>query len=234
MAASYPGAVKVFASRSAGQVIGSAHVNDLQDEVNAIEAGLLNGTAPLNSSNSTMVGLSVTSVSTIAGTLNVTANSTFTGTVNFTGVVTGITASGVSVKVTHSAATQLSSGTWTGLNWDTELYDGSSMHSTASNSSRILFAGSSGVYHLGAVVSFSSVAGGQVFARVMYNDSSVVTQTHVNGGDFTACVNLAADVRIASSADYVTVQVYQNVSTGRIFAESTGAPLGFWAHRVST
>lgn len=57
--ASYPGAVKSFVSRNAGDVIQPAHINDLQDEVNAIEAGLLNGTAPLNSSNSTMASLSV-------------------------------------------------------------------------------------------------------------------------------------------------------------------------------
>ncbi len=54
MAASYPGAVKTFVSRTPGQVIGSAHINDLQDEVNAIEAGLLNGTAPLTSSNASV------------------------------------------------------------------------------------------------------------------------------------------------------------------------------------
>lgn len=58
--ASFPSAVKSFASRSAGQTIGSAHINDLQDEVTAIEDGLINGTAPLNSSNATFAHLSVT------------------------------------------------------------------------------------------------------------------------------------------------------------------------------
>lgn len=43
MSASYPTSVKTFTSRSAGQVIASATTNDLQDEVNAIESGLLNG-----------------------------------------------------------------------------------------------------------------------------------------------------------------------------------------------
>lgn len=41
--ASYPSNVKTFATRTANQTIGSAHVNDLQDEVNAIEDGLVNG-----------------------------------------------------------------------------------------------------------------------------------------------------------------------------------------------
>ena len=80
MAASYPGAVKSFVSRNAGDVIQPAHVNDLQDEVNAIESGLLNGTAPLNSSNSTMVHVSAT-----AG-LNVVGNSTFGSTVTIGGI----------------------------------------------------------------------------------------------------------------------------------------------------
>ena len=66
MSASYPGAVKTFATRSAGQTIASAHVNDLQDEVTAIEDGLLNGTAPLNSSATTVKSLSVSGGSTLA------------------------------------------------------------------------------------------------------------------------------------------------------------------------
>lgn len=67
--ASYPGSVKTFSNRSAGQTIEPSHVNDLQDEVNAIEAGLLNGTAPLNSSNSTVVALSVSGASTFTGAM---------------------------------------------------------------------------------------------------------------------------------------------------------------------
>ena len=72
---SYPGAVKAFTSRNSGDVIQPAHVNDLQDEVAAIETGLLNGTAQLNSSNSTLANLSVTGKSTLAS-LQVSGNST--------------------------------------------------------------------------------------------------------------------------------------------------------------
>src|SRR6266571_1909025 len=45
MAASYPTSAKIFTSRNAGDIVQPAHVNDLQDEVNAIESGLLNGIA---------------------------------------------------------------------------------------------------------------------------------------------------------------------------------------------
>lgn len=77
--ASYPTTAKTFVSRSDGQVISATHVGDLQDEVAAIEDGLLNGTARLNSSNSTVAALSVSGASTFAGTAN------FAGTVQFAG-----------------------------------------------------------------------------------------------------------------------------------------------------
>lgn len=51
--ASFPNSVFAPVTRSNGQTIDAAHVNDLQDEIVAIEAGYRNGTAPLNSSGST-------------------------------------------------------------------------------------------------------------------------------------------------------------------------------------
>src|SRR5690349_2185942 len=88
MAASYPGSVKVFQTRSNGQTVDASHVNDLQDEVNAIESGILNGTAPVVSSNLTIGG-------TIVG---------------------GFTERGRSVKVgewsTYATTFFASSGTW--------------------------------------------------------------------------------------------------------------------------
>lgn len=90
--ASYPTTNKTFATRSNGQVIDASHVNDLQDEVAAIEDGLLNGTARLNSSNSTVANLSVLGGSTL-GTLSVSGGSTFaslrvTSTASFASSVT--------------------------------------------------------------------------------------------------------------------------------------------------
>lgn len=65
MSASYPGAVKTFATRSNGQTIDASHIDDLQDEVNAIEDGLLNSHAPLNSSNTSVNNLQVNGGSTL-------------------------------------------------------------------------------------------------------------------------------------------------------------------------
>jgi hypothetical protein len=65
MSASYPSAIKTFAARSAGQTIDPSHVNDLQDEVNAIETALVTG--PITLQASTIATLSVTGASTFAG-----------------------------------------------------------------------------------------------------------------------------------------------------------------------
>jgi hypothetical protein len=45
MAASYPSSAKSFTTKASNDVIEAAHVNDLQDEVTAVETGLLTGIA---------------------------------------------------------------------------------------------------------------------------------------------------------------------------------------------
>jgi hypothetical protein len=74
--ASYPDAVKSFTTKNQGDVVQSAHVNEIQSEVNAIESGLLNGTAPLTSSRAVVTALTVSGGSTLA-TLSVSGGSTF-------------------------------------------------------------------------------------------------------------------------------------------------------------
>lgn len=107
--ASYPSAVKTFSNRSAGQTIEASHINDLQDEVNAIEDGLLNGTAPLTCSNATVQRLVVSQNaqfvnSSWSGSINVlggstmfalqTGASTFAGTVGVTNYISGTLSTG--------------------------------------------------------------------------------------------------------------------------------------------
>ena len=252
MPASYPTAAKTFASRSNGAVIDASHVQDLQDEVTAIESGLLNGTAPVLSSNITtpdvacssltvgvhallVGGISVAGASTISGNLQVSGNSTFSGSVAFTGTVTGIALNPPRVRLSHSSSQTLSTTAFTGLSWDTERYDSAGMHSTASNSSRITFAGSTGIYHVGAQITCSTLASGGVMARILVNDSSECLAQFISASNIvTNAVNLSGDVLIASTADYITVQVKLTTSTGSVLAESSNAALGFWAHHIST
>ena len=91
--ASYPDSVKSFTTKNSGDVIQAAHVNDIQSEVNAIESGLLNGTARLQSSVTQMVSLRVTGGSTLqsvnvveglqTSTLTVLDQATFNSSVTF-------------------------------------------------------------------------------------------------------------------------------------------------------
>lgn len=77
--ASFPTGVKSFTTKQdgSGNTINAAHINDLQDEIAAIEDAYVNGTGRLNSSNSTLANLNVTGKSTFAGAVTWTGNSTF-------------------------------------------------------------------------------------------------------------------------------------------------------------
>lgn len=81
---SFPNSIFSPASKNTGDTIQAAHVTDLDSEVVAIEQGLRNGTAPLNSSNSTFAALAVSGASTFTGAV------TFNGPVTFSTTVTGI------------------------------------------------------------------------------------------------------------------------------------------------
>lgn len=85
----YPNAPITFAARSNGQTIDASHVGDLQTEVAALEDGLLNGTARLNSSNSTLANLSVLGGSTFAA-VNFASTVSFASSATFS---TGVTVS---------------------------------------------------------------------------------------------------------------------------------------------
>lgn len=115
MAASYPGAVKTFTTKNdgAGNKIQASHINDLQDEVTAIEDGLLNGTAPIVSSHASVAGLNVAGASTLASTMTIgTLTYQFPSSVGSTGQV--LTVESVSGSTTRlewrdSGGTTLSS-----------------------------------------------------------------------------------------------------------------------------
>lgn len=74
--ANYPTSIPSFTNKSAGQAIGSAHMNAVQDEIVAIGSGLLQGTAPLASSNSTVLSLAVQGPLTMRGINSPSALST--------------------------------------------------------------------------------------------------------------------------------------------------------------
>lgn len=260
--ASYPTTNKTFASRANGTVIDASHVQDLQDEVAALEDGLLNGSARLNSSHSTVANLSVLGGSTVAGGLTVAGGSTLTGpvtlgagiasTVTFASSVTflgNVTVTGTltatvagaavpSVHVTSSANTPVPNATWVSPNWDVESYNSTTpMHSTSVNSSRITFADSTGRYHVGFAVAWAAGAGGggTCQARVMLNDATGVVAAYATGINVVLPQTGCADLRVTSTTDYVTVQVLQDLGSSRSLQNSTTYnAMAFWAHKISS
>jgi hypothetical protein len=233
--ASYPNAVKAFTTKNAGDTIQPADVNDVQDEVAAIETGLLNGTAPLNSSHSTLASLSVTGGSTLASlsvagasslaSLHVTGASTFAGAVTFTGAVSGFFTPSVYCQLSHHVLQELANNTWTGLNFDTEdAIKGAGVHSTAANSSRINLT-SSGLFWMAAQVSFNPNTAAVLGARLVANDtvylSAAALQVGLNSAGVGGAMGVQALYYATSTGDFVGVQGFHNNGSTLSVSNST-------------
>lgn len=220
--ANFPTSVFSPSARNNGQVIDASHVNDLQDEVSAIEGGYLNGTARLNSSNCTVANLSVTGGCTVAGSFSLdnisSSNSTFAAinagnstfaNLSVTGgstlmtlqggasTVTSLSVSGGStvttlnvtsgstfavrpvtpaphaVGVRVNANTNIANNTTQAISWLEQVFvTNSSMHSTASNPSRIT-PQSTGLYMVACSVIFNQdMAGATGGVSLVLEDSS--------------------------------------------------------------
>lgn len=252
--ASFPTAAKTFAARANGQVIDAAHVGDLQDEVAAIEDGLLNGTARLNSSNSTVANLSVLGNSTFVGTITFSTGATLNGllTVSSGGITvsTGnvtfgqnlsvagdltVTKCPPTARVRNSADIAVANATLTGLNFDTQEFVSTSvMHNTGVNSSRLTVA-SSGVWMVGCNVRWNSPStAGNRYVEIRQDDATVLVSAMqrcnaaVNDGEPQQCLTTVQNV--ATSTSFFTVRVLQDSgSTGSL--DSNHAP-NFWLTKI--
>src|SRR5574343_949995 len=100
MAASYPSSIKIFSSKTSGSTIRASHVNELQDEVAAIETGLKTGlghnllfspdaTYDIGASGATRPrDLFCSRNAAFGGTLDVTGAATLGSTLDVTGAAT--------------------------------------------------------------------------------------------------------------------------------------------------
>lgn len=177
MPASYPGAVKTFTTKvdGTGNKIFAAHINDLQDEVHAIEDGILNGTAPVTSSNMTAASLVVTGTSTLAAvtagastlaSLQVSGGSTFAGAV--------VMPPPDSVRLELAASLAVANNSTTAVAWTTRIYaTNSSMHSTASNPSQVTFQ-STGLFDCAATISWNACNSTNYIIKVEDSSGGVV------------------------------------------------------------
>jgi len=69
--ASYPNSVVAFTTTNQGDLSQPSDINDVRREIEAIEGGLLNGTAPLVSSHASVQGLNVTGNSTLGSSITI-------------------------------------------------------------------------------------------------------------------------------------------------------------------
>lgn len=194
--ASFPGAVKSFTSKNSGDVIQGSHVNDLQDEVAAIEDSYVNGTGRLNSSNSTLATLSVSGASTFAAR-------PFTPPPQM-----AVVYQESSLAVSSVASTQ----TWTAQ----LILTNSSMHSTTTNPERLI-PQSTGVYHAQAQYALGGVTDTDVLAQITIEDSSqtpvaisrLMATTVVSGYTFLA----SGYKRFDAVGGYLTARFTRGAST---------------------
>lgn len=207
-----------------------AQINEARDEISAIETGYLTGTARLNSSASTLASLSVSGGSTLAAlvatnstlsNLSVSSGSTLAfATVSSNLTVNGlIRSTGQTCCMVYSEVVQdLAHDTWTGVSWDAETFDVGGMHSTASNSSRLIVpTGASGTYLIHAGVRFGANSSESAAMRVRKNDTSdlSVTPLALNTGLGVGLTLLT--FAVLDAGDYATVQVYQNSGSTESF-----------------
>ena len=201
--ASFPTSVKSFTTKNTGDVIQAAHVNDLQDEVNAIEAGYRNGTAPLNAAGSTVTSLVVSGGSTLA-TLSLSGASTF--------ATRPVEPPPDVARVKLDAVLDLTNNTTLAVSWTGQTFAiNSSMHSTGTNPMR-LTPQSTGVYVVLAGVGLSAnhaAADSTANFRLQIEDSSgtLIAQTSdfTDGGDIQQAMGLKRFDSTAGDTQWVRI-----------------------------
>lgn len=142
------------------------------------------------------------------------------------------------VSVSNTAAHSHTSGTSLLLTWDTEAWDTDTMHSTVTNTSRLI-ATTAGTYAVTARIAFASNATGIRYIDVRKNAAGNVASgtrvafnanTAVASGTVTV-VNVACDVVMAAN-DYLEVFGFQN--SGGALSDDVSAGQTFFQMRFVT
>lgn len=212
MAASYPTAVKSFTVKNAGDTIQPAHLNDLQDEVAAIEGGLLNGTAPLHSSNSTVANLSVSGGSTVAHLQ--AGDSTIAGTLTVTTLIsTSITARNAESYVQAFTGAPFEFSSVAGVvALDQRQVDLSSEYDSTTYT---FTPKSTGVYTITARAIARNIAASVSLGIYVNSTLAALTGQAGGAGNSTAGLSVTTIQRLSSgAAGSVQVQAWMDTSTG--------------------
>lgn len=203
--ASYPSAVKTFTTKSdgAGNKIFASHINDLQDEVTAIEDGILNGTAPITSSRVVAASLSVAGNSTIGGAFSVAGNSTVSGSFSVGGSasITGslLIGGGISVATgsTFGGDVALNGAIFGGGQRSTQLSTGDIHNISGANVSFLyILTNSSG----STITGFAGTGSGQILRIFNAGPSAVLGIKNSSGSVSSNQFLLPSDTNLAVGA----------------------------------
>ena len=210
MAATFPGGVKVFTTKQAGDQIASAHINDLQDEVVAVETQLI--------------------TSKLASLVAAPSGNKVLTSVN--GTPTWAIQSPVIGCSLYDTGQTISSATWTSINFTGENFDTDTMHDTVTNNERITIK-TAGFYLFIVNINFD-YASGLRCVRVTKNGTStqVVRENKLalNQTGFSDLFNISV-ILPCSVNDYFIVRVYQS-SGGDLNINST-YPIQFGAIKIA-
>lgn len=240
MSASYPSGVVSFSVKAPGDTVASAHVDALQDEIIAVEGGLVNGVAHVLKPDGDVtrtLGVDAARWAHPAGVVGAPGIA-FTGDGD-TGIyhsganalelaTAGVKALGIDstqfidsptqprAKASKSGNQSIADSTLTAVLFNTESFDVGALHNTGSNTDRLTVpTGGDGLYLIIGQMEYASNATGVRMARINLNNSSVLATVFVNANaaDVTDLNVIAITPLVAT--DFVNLIAYQT-STGAL------------------
>jgi len=211
--ASYPSAVKTFTAKNAGDTIQPSHIGDLQDEVSAIEDGLLNGTAPVNSSRITAPSAQIT---------NSTVSSLTAGTLVVSGIATG--AAMPSLRAYSTSVTGQSSNSQVAVSFTASAFNVGGLHSTSTNPDRVTIpTGSSGVYWVAGAINLLTL-NSAISLHLSKNSSVEISSYDTTPAGAARTVHVVGLMQ-CNAGDILRLEV-QNGAASTVSYGSTSATLG--------
>jgi hypothetical protein len=207
--ANFPDSIYSPAAKSAGQTITAAFFNDPDGEITAIEQGYRNGTAPLNSSGSTVATLSVAGGSTFA--------------------VRPVMTPPDAARVFLQAVADLGSSAASTLSFlSQDVVINSSIHSTGTNPER-LTPQSTGLYLFSAQLTLAGAPTAASAVRIDIRDSSAgIIGAQMLTSTSAAIINVTGFKRYDALGGYARV-IPQNISGGSTLSFSTGNNLTWFS-----
>lgn len=222
MSATFPTGIKSFSTKLAGQTVAAAHVNDLQDEVVALETQLVTG--PLKPA----LGSAAAPTYALVGDLDTGMYSSGANALEF--ATNGVKALGIDstqfidsptqprASAFNSGVQSVASASFTVITFDSEDYDVGGMHSTSANTSRMTIpTGGDGLYLLTANITFAPSTTGNVRGtRFVKNGATLgVTATILPGASGSSVGTTSQLVAVMNlvAGDYVEVDVLQDTGS---------------------